>query len=184
MNIPRSLSCLILSFICIMSDVASTAPLLEAPLDLSEIIHEGLAQNPEIQAARSQWEATREQVPQATALPDPRFGVQLWNIPQNGNLSTSVTRTQNTIYTLSQTFPFPGKLPLRGEIANRTASISEQALRGKERDLVGRLKHTYFELFFAHRTCRSIMTMWTSSSSYLRPRRQGFGPEKARKLMC
>lgn len=151
MNVSRSLSCLIVALAAIISGVASAAPLLDTPLDLSEVIHEGLARNPEIQAARSQWEATREKVPQATALPDPRFGVQLWNIPQNGNLSTSVTRTENTIYTLSQAFPFPGKLPLKGEIANRTASISEQAFRAKERDLRGRLKQTYFELFFAHK---------------------------------
>ena len=76
--------------------------------------NEAFAKNPEIQAARSQWEATVEQIPQATTLPDPTFGVQLWNVPQNGNLGTSVTRAQNTIYTLSQKFPFPGKLPAQG----------------------------------------------------------------------
>lgn len=151
MNICRLLVCQIVALAAILSDVVSAAPLLETPLDLSEVIHEGLARNPQIQAARSQWEATREQIPQVTALPDPRFGIQLWNIPESGNLGTSVTRTQNTIYTLSQTFPFPGKLPLRGEMATRTASISEQVVRAKERELTGRLKQTYFELFFAHK---------------------------------
>ena len=151
MNICRLLVCQIVALAGDLSDVVSAAPLLETPLDLSEVIHEGLARNPEIQAARSQWEATREQIPQVTALPDPRFGIQLWNIPESGNLRTSVTRTQNTIYTLSQTFPFPGKLPLRGEMATRTASISEQVVRAKERELTGRLKQTYFELFFAHK---------------------------------
>ena len=127
------------------------APTIERPLELAALVQEALARNPEIQAARSQWQATREQVPQVTTLPDPTFGIQLWNIPQNGNLGTSVSRTQNTIYTLSQTFPFPGKLPLKGAIADRTASISEQALHAKERDLTGRLKQTYFELFYAHK---------------------------------
>ncbi|MEP6888459.1 MAG: TolC family protein [Nitrospirales bacterium] len=127
------------------------APPLEMPLELSALVQEALARNPEIQAARSQWEAALEQIPQATTLPDPTIGIQLWNVPQNGNLGTSVTRTQNTIYTLSQTFPFPGKLPLKGEMAHRTAGMTQQALRAKERDLVGRVKQVYLKLFFAHK---------------------------------
>ena len=87
--------------------LCTSAPPIEAPLELLRWYRRRSARNPEIQAARSQWEATREQVPQVTTLPDPTFGVQLWNIPQNGNLGSSVTRTQNTIYTLSQKFPFP-----------------------------------------------------------------------------
>jgi outer membrane protein TolC len=127
------------------------AAALDAPLELSELIQEGLTRNPEIQSARNQWEAANERIPQARSLPDPTFGIQLWNVPQNGNLFTSPERTQNTIFTLSQKFPFPGKLPLKGEVASRAADMTEQALRAKERDLTGRLKQAYFELFFAHK---------------------------------
>jgi cobalt-zinc-cadmium efflux system outer membrane protein len=129
----------------------TAATVLESPLDLPALIEEALAQNPSLQAARKQWEATREQIEQATVLPDPTFGVQLWNFPQNGNLATSPGRTQNTIYTLAQKFPFPGKLPLKGEVAGRAAGISEQMLRLHERDLISRVKQTYMELFFAHK---------------------------------
>lgn len=129
----------------------TTAAVLDRPLELPALIEEALAQNPALQAARKQWEATREQIEQATVLPDPTFGVQLWNFPQNGNLATSPGRTQNTIYTLAQRFPFPGKLPLKGEVAGRAAAISEQTLRVQERDLIGRVKHSYVELFFAHK---------------------------------
>jgi outer membrane protein TolC len=120
-------------------------------LELPALIEEALAQNPSLQAVRKQWEATREQIEQATVLPDPTFGVQLWNFPQNGNLATSPGRAQNTIYTLAQKFPFPGKLPLKGEVASRAAAISEQTLRLQERDLISRVKQAYMELFFAHK---------------------------------
>lgn len=142
---------LTLAVVTIIPNLVRAAPPIEMPLELAPLVQEALARNPEIQAARSQWEASVEQVPQATTLPDPTFGVQLWNVPQNGNLGTSVTRTQNTIYTLSQKFPFPGKLPLKGEIASRTAGVTEQALRAKERGLVARLKQAYLQLFFAHK---------------------------------
>ena len=131
------------------SETATAAP--DSPLELPPLIDEALAHNPSLHAARKQWEATREQIEQATVLPDPTFGVQLWNFPQNGNLVTSPSRSQNTIYTLAQRFPFPGKLPLKGEVAGRAAAISEQTLRFQERDLIGRVKITYVELFFAYK---------------------------------
>ena len=130
---------------------AIAATTLGSPLELSPLIEEALTQNPILQAARKHWEATREQIEQATVLPDPTFGVQLWNFPQNGNLATSPGRSQNTIYTLAQRFPFPGKLPLKGEVAGRAAAISEQTFRLQELDLIGRVKQTYAELFFANK---------------------------------
>jgi outer membrane protein, heavy metal efflux system len=154
--IPFYLSTLPLAALLICSTLlvqmeAIAATVLDSPLELPALIEEALAQNPALHAARKQWEATREQIEQATVLPDPTFGVQLWNFPQNGNLATSPGRTQNTIYTLAQRFPFPGKLPLKGEVAGRTAAISEQTLRLQERELIGRVKHTYVELFFTHK---------------------------------
>jgi cobalt-zinc-cadmium efflux system outer membrane protein len=154
--IPFYLSTLPLAALLICSTLlgqmeAIAAVIVDGPLELPALIEEALAQNPALHAARKQWEATREQIEQATVLPDPTFGVQLWNFPQNGNLATSPGRTQNTIYTLAQRFPFPGKLPLKGEVADRAAAISEQTLRLQERELIGRVKHTYVELFFTHK---------------------------------
>jgi len=118
-----------------------------ATLGLSGLIQEVLARNPEIQAARQHVEAATQRVPQARSLDDPTLSVQLWNFPQTFN----VTQTQNTIFGVSQTFPFPGKLALKGEVASRSADMTEQALRAKERDLIARLKQAYYDLFFAHK---------------------------------
>ena len=122
-------------------------PSLQKRLDLREIIEEVLVRNPEIVAARKQWEAATNRIAQARSLDDPTLSVQLWNFPQNFN----VTQTQNAIFGVSQTFPFPGKLALKGEVASRSADMTEQALRAKERDLIARLKQTYYELFLAHK---------------------------------
>lgn len=116
-------------------------------LNLSGLITEALARNPEIQAARKQWEASTNRIAQAQSLDDPTLSVQLWNFPQTFN----VTQTQNAIFGVSQTFPFPGKLALKGEVASRSADMTEQALRAKERDLIARLKQAYYDLFFAHK---------------------------------
>lgn len=121
------------------------APPSPAPVTLPELIEEALARNPEILAARNQWEAVKNTVPQARSLDDPTLQVQLWNVPGTFN----VTQTQNSIFSLFQKFPFPGKLALKEDIASRSAAISEQALHARERNLIARLKQAYYDLFLA-----------------------------------
>lgn len=116
-------------------------------LDLSGLIAEALARNPEIQAARQQWEAASKRVPQARSLEDPTLSVQWWNAPESFNLA----RSENTLVGLSQKFPFPGKRALKEEVASRSADMTEQAVRAKERDLIARLKQAYYDLFLAHK---------------------------------
>jgi outer membrane protein TolC len=115
-------------------------------LVLPDLILEVLARNPELVAARKQWEAATTRIAQARSLDDPTLSVQLWNVPQTVN----VTQAQNSIFGLSQNFPFPGKLALKGDVASRSAEMTEQAVRAKERELVARLKQTYYDLFLTH----------------------------------
>ncbi|MCP9456482.1 MAG: TolC family protein [Nitrospira sp.] len=115
-------------------------------LALPDLISEALARNPELVAARKQWEAASQRIVQARSLDDPTLSVHLWNVPQTFN----VTRADNSIFGLSQHLPFPGKLALKSEIARRSAEMTEQALRAKEREVIARLKQAYYDLFLAH----------------------------------
>jgi outer membrane protein TolC len=117
-------------------------------LVLPELIHEVLARNPELAATRKQWEAATNRIAQVRSLDDPILSLQLWNVPQPFN----VARTENHIFGLSQNLPFPGKLGLKGEVASRTADMTEQAVRAKERELVTRLKQAYYDLFLMQKT--------------------------------
>ena len=116
-------------------------------LVLPELIHEVLARNPELVAARKQWEAATHRITQARSLEDPILSLQFWNSPQTLN----VTRSDNTILGLSQSFPFPGKRALKGDVASRSAEMTEQAVRAKERELIARLKQAYYDLFLAQK---------------------------------
>ncbi|WP_447978008.1 TolC family protein [Candidatus Nitrospira bockiana] len=137
-----SLMCAALTFV---ATLANAEPGPAPPLALAELIGEAVARNPELQALRQQWEAATSRVPQAQTLPDPTFWIQLWNVPQ----PFEITRTQNTIFTLAQRFPFPGKLALKGEVAARGAGMAEQAWHAKEREVIARVKQAYFDLFLA-----------------------------------
>jgi len=128
--------------------IAQEADLLKGQtLVLPELVQEALARNPEIVAIRKQWEASSQRIVQARSLDDPTLSVHLWNFPQTFN----VTRADNSIFGLSQNFPFPGKLALKSEIASRSAEITGQVLRAKERELVARLKQAYYDLFLANK---------------------------------
>lgn len=120
---------------------------LRSKLVLPELIQEVLARNPELVAVRKQWEAATNRITQARSLDDPILSVQLWNVPQ----PFEATQADNTIFGLSQNLPFPGKLALKGDVASRSAEMTEQLVRAKERELVARLKQTYYDLFLAQK---------------------------------
>jgi cobalt-zinc-cadmium efflux system outer membrane protein len=130
-----------------LSWAQDTASMLRNKLELPELIQEALARNPELVAARKQWEAATNRIAQVRSLDDPILSVQLWNVPQ----PFKATQADNTIFGLSQNLPFPGKLALKGDVASRSAEMSEQSVRAKERELVARLKQAYYDLFLAQK---------------------------------
>ena len=140
-------SVLVMFFSSGLSRAQDTDSVLRNQLVLPDLIQEVLARNPEIVAARKQWEAASQRIVQARTLEDPNLSVQWWNAPESFNLG----RAENTIIGLSQKFPFPGKLALKEEVASRSAGITEQSLRAKERELIARLKQAYYDLFLAHK---------------------------------
>ena len=117
----------------------------QSSLALPDLIPEALARNPELVAVRKQWEAATNRIAQARSLDDPTLFVELFNAPKTFN----VTQTQNSIFGLSQSFPFPGKLALKGDVASRSADMMGQSVRAKERELIARLKQVYYDLFLA-----------------------------------
>ena len=125
----------------------SAGAVREPPLQVDALVTEALKQNPEIEAARQRWRAAQERVPQARALDDPEFKIELFNTPEN----LDVTRTGNTIFGLSQRFPFPGKLSLREGMAVKEAEMAASLLRAKEREVASQVKSAYYEVFLAHK---------------------------------
>jgi outer membrane protein TolC len=116
-------------------------------LALPELIQEALAKNPEIQAARHRWQAAQERAPQARALDDPEFMIELFNYPNRLNPDASA----NTIFGLSQRFPYPGKRGLKESLAIKEAEMAAALLRAKEREIASQVKSAYYELFLAHK---------------------------------
>jgi outer membrane protein TolC len=119
----------------------------EPALQLDTVVTEALVRNPEIEAARQRWKAAKERAPQAAALDDPEFKVELFNYPNRLYPDASA----NTIFGLSQRFPYPGKLGLKESLAIKEAEMAASLLQAKEREIAAQVKNAYYELYLAHK---------------------------------
>ena len=125
----------------------SAGAVREPPLQVDALVTEALKQNPEIEAARQRWRAAQERAPQARALDDPEFKIELFNYPNRLYPDASA----NTIFGLSQRFPYPGKLGLKESLAVKEADMVASLLRAKEREVASQVKSAYYEVFLAHK---------------------------------
>lgn len=115
-------------------------------LSLEDVLTYAQEHNPTIQAARSRWLAAQERPVQVSALDDPMFTYEGFNIPEN----FALTHTDNNILKLSQKLPFPGKRRLRGQIAIHEAEISREELRMAEVTTRAEVTKAYYDLWQVH----------------------------------
>jgi cobalt-zinc-cadmium efflux system outer membrane protein len=116
-------------------------------LTLDELVSEALARNPAIQSTERRVAAMKARIPQAKTLPDPKVSVGwMGNITpfdvQEGDPSSyrSVSAMQE--------FPYPGKLKLRGQIADREAEAVWWEYEKTRRRVVAEVKAAYYDYFF------------------------------------
>jgi outer membrane protein, heavy metal efflux system len=116
---------------------------------LASLVDEAQKNNPLVLAALEAWQAA-EQVPsQVSTLPDPEVMVQhvsagtpipFWDFQ-------SVPMTFIGIG-ISQDFPYPGKLRLRGEIASRQAGVLRDRVESVRRAIAAQVEIAYFRLSY------------------------------------
>jgi outer membrane protein TolC len=117
--------------------------LQSSEVTLQELVKTALAQNPAIKSAAERFQAQRARAPQARSLPDPMVSGG-WM----GNITPfSVQKGDPSSYrglTVSQALPFPGKLGLRGKIADREAEAGRWEYEKTERQVVADVKAAYY----------------------------------------
>ncbi|HWQ55412.1 MAG TPA: TolC family protein [Bryobacteraceae bacterium] len=119
----------------------------EQRLSLRDLIPEALKSNPEIAAAQKRFEASRQRPTQESSLPDPMLGVGYSSagspLPGRG---IGVEPNANAGMMISQEVPFPGKLKLRGQMAERESEAEFQRFQSVQLNVLQRLKSAYFQL--------------------------------------
>ncbi len=120
---------------------------------LNSLVEELLRSNPSIQAARKGWAASTKRPSQVSSLPNPEltFGSMTSGNPipystiGGGPLSWGA-------FMFTQKIPWPGKLDLKGEIAQTEAKQAARRYRAATLEVIRRLKEAYFELHYISRS--------------------------------
>ena len=116
---------------------------------LKDLAEQALENNPGIRRAFGEYEAALQRIPQLTSLPDPMVGVTQY-------VRSPETRVgpQNTMLSISQRFPWFGKLSDRGKVAAKEAAALEQMYEAKRAEIVRQVKLAYFDLAYIDRAIR------------------------------
>ncbi len=114
---------------------------------LNWVIGEVVTNDPSLKAARANWEAMKERIPQARAWEDPRAGVdatlaRFVDVPPNSFM--------NQKFTVEQTLPISGKNRLRGDAASAEAAGAFGELQRRELDELAKARTAYYNLAGAY----------------------------------
>jgi len=136
---------IVFSFIMVfLNSVAAISQETESrKVVLSELIQTALSENPQIKAAEEEWQASLEKIPQVKSLPDPMLSYAHFG----QSVETRLGPQRNKI-SISQIFPFFGKLSIKGDVASSHASIFEYQYHAVKADVILKLKQAFFSLYW------------------------------------
>jgi outer membrane protein, heavy metal efflux system len=124
-----------------------------APTPLSQLIAEAKANNPQISAAGHEAQAARQMAPQAATLPDPKFTYQQFSV---GSPKPFAGYTNSDFAYIgigaSQELPYPGKLRLRGQVADRDADTKQAEVGVIGASIADAVKADYLQLAYLQQT--------------------------------
>src|SRR5579863_8681889 len=132
---------------------AQQPPPVGQPAKLADLLKEAAENNPQIQAARSAWQAQTKVPSQVATLPNPVVSVQQLSVGSPRPFA-GYTNSDFAYFGLgfSQDIPYPGKLQLRGKMAKSDADVLEQQYETVRRSVLAGIKSAYFQLAYLSKT--------------------------------
>jgi outer membrane protein, heavy metal efflux system len=128
-----------------------------ASTPLAELIGEAQNNNPEIRAADHGWKAATHVARQVTTLPDPQFTVQQFSVgspkPFAGFSNSDFAYIG---FGASQELPYPGKLRLKGQVAERAADVRRAQADELRLSIAQQVKIAYFYLAYLQQTLAAL----------------------------
>jgi cobalt-zinc-cadmium efflux system outer membrane protein len=136
-------------------------PAFAGGLTLQELIQEALNNNHEVLMLEARESASKFKIPQAESLPDPMFMFGYLNdgVRDLYTFDEEMASDSQWMFSVSQMFPYPGKLSLKGEMAARDAEGLRASLDSARLKVAVRVKELYYELFLAYKSIDLIKDM-------------------------
>ena len=120
--------------------------------NLSQLIDQAIADNPEVKASDARWQMFRSRIVQARALEDPMLMLKIQNGMVKDPLNFKMDpMTQKTIG-ISQQLPFWGKRDLKAEVAAREADSYKWQVEERKLELRRMVAETYYQLYFTDKS--------------------------------
>ena len=119
-------------------------------LSLRDLIQEALKSSPEILSAQAKTKAWEFKIPQAESLPDPMF---MFGYQNEGfeRYTYGESPDAKWMFSLSQMFPYPGKLSLKGEMTTRDTEGQKAFAEALKLRNVSNVKSLYYDLFLSYK---------------------------------
>jgi outer membrane protein TolC len=128
-------------------------PMANSRTPLPQLLAEAAANNPQISAADHEARAARQMAPQVTTLPDPKVTYQQFSV---GSPKPFAGYTNSDFSYVgigaSQELPYPGKLRLRGEVAERDADTKQAEIEVTKTSVADAIKADYLQLAYLQQT--------------------------------
>jgi len=114
---------------------------------LSELLEEAANNNPDIAAAMQAWRAAERVPSQVATLPDPQVTFQQQSVgsprPFAGYTNSDFAYLG---FGISQDIPYPGKLTLRSEAAQKDADMTRDRYEAARRSAFLQVKESYIKI--------------------------------------
>jgi outer membrane protein TolC len=150
MNVVSLTATLVLVTAC---SAFGQTPVASPPTPLSHLLAEAGANNPQISAADHDAQAARQVAPQMTTLPDPKVTYQQLSV---GSPKPFAGYTNSDFAYIgigaSQELPYPGKLRLRGGVAERDADTKQAEAEVTKTSVADSVKADYLQLAYLQKT--------------------------------
>ncbi|MCB2184025.1 MAG: TolC family protein [Desulfobulbaceae bacterium] len=114
---------------------------------LDNLVKEALTNNPELNAAKDRWKVYENKIVPAGSLSDPTFSFSLSNYPVD-TFQGNEFAMSGKILKLAQSFPFPGKLSARREIATEQSKWFKAVWNEGRLQLTRFVKDAYYLLYY------------------------------------
>ena len=116
---------------------------------LADLLVEADNNNPQVHVAKQEWQSMQQMPTQVGTLPDPQVALQQLNVGSPRPFAGFTNSDFSYIgLGVSQDLPYPGKLRLRRELANKDAEVAERKVEVLRRAVHSDLKMTYFRIAF------------------------------------
>lgn len=123
------------------------------PTPLTDLVAEAEANNTQVSAANHAWKAATHVAQQVRTLPEPKVTVQQFSV---GSPKPFAGYTNSDFAYIgvgaSQELPYPGKLSLRGKVAEREADAQRSEIEVTEKDVADAVKADYLQLAYLKQT--------------------------------